>query len=105
MGQWQFSLHSFGREGKTTDSSESRGHPEKLSQSISVDVLEWYYSRATVRQQKWHERVAILPGQKPDRFKRGPYESEKSNQPVLEARPHLGWHRGHCHFLAQHRIR
>ena len=32
--------------------TERVGHPEKLNQSLGVDVLEWYHPAVCVRQQK-----------------------------------------------------
>src|SRR5713101_6389399 len=40
---------------------ERVGHPEKLNQSLSVDVLEWYHPIVSVRQQKRGERVGHPP--------------------------------------------
>jgi hypothetical protein len=41
--------------------AERVGHPEKLNQSLSVDVLEWYHSNMRVRQLKKRERVSPRP--------------------------------------------
>jgi hypothetical protein len=41
--------------------TERVGHPEKLNQSLGVDVLEWYHLIVSVRQQKRGERVGHPP--------------------------------------------
>jgi hypothetical protein len=47
--------------GFFTASTERVGHPEKLSQSLGVDVLGWYHPIVRVRQQKKHEMVGHPP--------------------------------------------
>src|SRR6266705_4567696 len=53
--------------GKTVDwvfsqlQPERVGHPEKLNQSLGVDVLEWYHAIVNARQQKKCERVGHPP--------------------------------------------
>ena len=40
---------------------ERVGHPERLNEFLSVDVLEWYHPIATTRQQKKCEKVDHPP--------------------------------------------
>jgi hypothetical protein len=49
-----------GREVKIPTLRKTRriGHPEKLNQSLGVDVRKWYHPIVGLRQQKKRERVA-----------------------------------------------
>jgi hypothetical protein len=58
----QFLSHWMAEKSKPRPFKPERvGHPEKLNQSLGVDVLEWYHPIVRVSQQKKYERVGHPP--------------------------------------------